>query len=266
MKAKNLPAKETGKQKRNKFVEKVEKEFATEDEIRSISFLPVFNLHENIEVIEDEENIELRDSEDECNGCSLYSTEINDASYYVRFIKSVESLIRQSQEYKDYIFLVRRVEDLNFCMFLSNIRTDEDDDITLEMHHYPLTLFDIVETVMNHKLNNNEKVSSFDLAHLVMKEHFQGNIGLVPLTKTMHTLTHAGNLEISLKQVYGKYWRFVSKYKDGIDKNIMDKLNVLMEKSKDDTLQLNDNLFKIERTHWLEQQTVLRLLNSGKLS
>ena len=153
---------------------------------------------------------------------TFYFEDVYDDRACKRFIGNVERLIRQSKEYKTYIELLRtNIEELNHDNILSNITTADTD---MEFHHYPFTLYDIVEIIMLHHIANKEKFTSFSLAKEIMELHYQHLIGLVPLSHTNHELAHAGSLFISSKQVFGKYMDFVEKYKDGVSNAKLDLL------------------------------------------
>ena len=74
---------------------------------------------------------------------NIYSSEEN-----ISFIKKIESIVRSSREYKIYISHLRNDLNMNRCSFLGNIDTTTDE-VSLEMHHCPLTLFDIVDIVLS---------------------------------------------------------------------------------------------------------------------
>ena len=82
--------------------------------------------------------------------------------------------------------------DLTKCALLPGIDCSEGA-ASLEFHHYPMNLYEITETIGNQMLETlaeDEKLSCFDIAERVMEEHYRGNIGLIPLTKTLHDMAH----------------------------------------------------------------------------
>lgn len=144
-----------------------------------------------------------------------------------KFINSVERLVRTSREYKVYIELLRtNVHQLNHDNILSNITTA---DVDLEFHHYPFTLYEIVEVIMLDHIANDVKFTSFSLAKEIMELHYKHFIGIVPLTKTTHELAHSGNLFISTNQIFGEYKKFMELYPAGISVDLKDKIKKLEE-------------------------------------
>ena len=68
---------------------------------------------------------------------------------YKKFIGNIERLIRSSREYKKYIELLRtNLSALNLDNILSNIT---NADAELEFHHYPFTLYDVVDVMCSYK-------------------------------------------------------------------------------------------------------------------
>lgn len=156
---------------------------------------------------------------------SFYFCDYYDEKATKRFIKTVEKLIRTSREYHTYIELLRtNCQQLNRDNVLSNITTG---DVDLEFHHYPFSLYDIIETIMMSYIIRNIKFTSYSLARDVMKEHYKHHIGLVSLTHTTHELAHSGNLFISSRQVFGNYHAFMADYADGMSADMSQKIKTM---------------------------------------
>jgi len=175
----------------------------------------------NIDTITDGSSIALK-SQSSPFVADFNFTDIYDEKLIKQFTKSTERLIRSSREYNAYIELLRtNITALNKDNILSNITTA---DVGLEFHHYPLSLYDIIQVMMLHNITNNISFTSFSLAKQVMEEHFKHHIGLVPLTKTTHELAHSGNLFISKNQIFGDYTAFINDYKDGMTVDLKTKI------------------------------------------
>lgn len=177
-----------------------------------------------------EENFLMIKSEDSPFAENFYFCDFFEEGKIKKFIKNIERLIRQSREYKDYISLLRtNITSLNRDNILSNIRIE---DASLEFHHYPFSLFDLVETVMMTHLIKDEKITSFSIGREILDLHYKNLIGLVPLSITMHELAHSGNIFISSKQIFGNYKKFISLYEKGISADIKNKLKIMEENEK----------------------------------
>lgn len=152
---------------------------------------------------------------------------------FVSFIKACERVVRASSEYKAYVAQLFSL-GLNKCQVLGHIEVnDEDDNVTLEMHHGPiLTLFDYCAIVTDYLLNNNQNINTFKVARIVLNEHFEGNIQTVMLSKTVHQLVDSGKLFISFNQAIGNLNNFLIKYKDGLNPERISKINQYIELSK----------------------------------
>lgn len=130
----------------------------------------------------------------------------------VKFIKTCESLIRKSMEYKDYIKFLKNHMDMNKCLVLKGLNVENGKRYSIEIHHEPFTLFDIVETVLLKREYLGEGINPFLIADEVMELHYDEKIGLVPLSKTMHQLVHDDKIFIPLQLIYHKYDKFYDEY------------------------------------------------------
>lgn len=198
----------------------------------------------------------------ECLDCEYELPFYKDVEYfsslenYVAFIKGVERLVRSSVYYNRYVAYIKGDIGLNKCQVLSNIE-DEADAKTqmLEMHHGPiLTLFDIVAIVVDYMLYHNKPINSFNVANIVIDEHYRNNVQVVMLSKTVHQQVHSRNIFINVKQAFGNINAFLTKYRDGLSKEHIDKINHYIELSikydsfDKEVLQLQNNVKK-----WADQ-------------
>jgi hypothetical protein len=151
----------------------------------------------------------------------------------IKFIKSIERLVRSSQEYRDYIQYLRQEIDMTKCTFFGNISNKETKGITIEIHHEPFTLFDITQTVLQKYLITGQELNYFTVAEEVMKIHYQGRVGLVPLSATVHQLVGEGKLFIPLQNVYGDFINFLEEYDEFISEDLKSILEVKLMMSKE---------------------------------
>lgn len=152
---------------------------------------------------------------------------------FVSFIKSIEKLVRTSEYYKRYIAYIRNDIGLNCCQVLSNIQPDEEDNTELEMHHGPiLTLFDYAAIITDYLLYTGKKITTFMVADLVLEEHFNNNVQVVMLSKTVHEQVGENVIFINLKQAFGDLNAFLKKYKNGLHEEQIEKINRYIELSQ----------------------------------
>ena len=166
-------------------------------------------------------------------------------------ISYMERLIRSSYEYKQYIGYLKNELDITSCAITPSLDIREYD-IHLEMHHYPFTLYDIVETIAKEMLakKKTEKVSMFKIADAVMKEHYEGNIGLVPLTKTAHEQAHNFAVKIPAVSINGKYDKFIAKHRAYITPETLDKAMNAKLITMADAEAFNSNKLKLNIMHY----------------
>jgi hypothetical protein len=152
-----------------------------------------------------------------------------DEETWKRLVKGVEKQVRTAPEYEVFLAALRSEVGLDRCAFLGNV---EDDDATLEFHHYPLTLWEVVEVVVEHMVESGERVSSFRAAAEVLRAHADGLVSGAVVSKTAHELAHAGKLFIHKDQVWGDVSGFLDRYSLGVGPGHVDAVNALVEASE----------------------------------
>lgn len=159
-----------------------------------------------------------------------------DAEYFAllenlnKFIKGVEDLCRKSKYYSRYVKYIKEDIGLKTCQVLSNIDIRDDSDVTIEMHHGPmLTLYDYCLVVIDYLLATEyPKITTFAVADIIMREHYANNIQVVMLSKTAHEAVDEG-LFINYKQGYGNIAKFIEKYRKGLSKELVEKINTYLD-------------------------------------
>jgi hypothetical protein len=161
-----------------------------------------------------------------------------------RFIKGCEKLVRKDTRYRKYINKLKREVKLNHCQVLSGLT---DQDCTIEMHHGPIfTLYDICEIVLDYFLEHGWRITTFEVADVVLKEHWKNHIQVVMLSTTIHQEVHDRELFINMKQAWGDLNAFLKKYK--LNNDLKDKYNryldrsLMMDSTSYELLKLSDRL------------------------
>ena len=181
----------------------------------------------DLDVINNEEKIEFKISVSEFDGTSAHLRDEEDLD--PKTIGYIEREVRNSFEYRNYISYLKNELDLTRCALLPNLDI-EDAGVSLEFHHFPLTLFDITEIVAKDMLDGiseEDSVSCFDVAEKIVEEHYNNNIGLVPVTKSIHEMAHNGSIFIPTDKVHGNYKRFLAEYRKSIDPQLSDKIEAI---------------------------------------
>lgn len=154
-----------------------------------------------------------------------------------KFIERTKRSIRKSMEYKDYIRFLKDNMDMDRCSFFKNVQHTKDNKVKIEVHHEPFTLDDIVRIVINKQMDEGKPLNELDIADEVMELHYSDEIGLIPLSITVHEVIHSqeSKITIPLTLCYGDYRKFVEDYQDYIEDDILTRLEYKIENTKNIT-------------------------------
>lgn len=155
----------------------------------------------------------------------------NDGKAVAKFIFRVERVCRTSYEYKAFIGFLRDYANMNECSFLKYASNRDYREIRIEIHHEPITLFDIVSTVFNKRLAKGESIHEDMVAKEVMYNHYKLHVGLIPLSETIHEMVHNQFLFIPTFAVFGHWDKFVDEYKDYIPIDTLSAIESIKERS-----------------------------------
>ena len=184
---------------------------------------------------------------------ALYNLENNEKNK-TRFIKIIESFVRSSHEYRHFLAYLKQEAKLTYCAIMNGLGDENLEGVTLEIHHYPYTLYDITEAVLNRHLLNNLDFSRLSIANEVMSLHFNLQVGLVPLTLTMHQMAHTGNILIDMEHVFGDYKKFSKDYELFLSEEAKGRYMHYFQRTKNkelikqfnmDKLMINPKLFQL---------------------
>ena len=149
-----------------------------------------------------------------------------------KFIKTVEKIVRGSIEYRNYIKYLK-TEALNVkCTILNKLPEEVTSSISIEMHHFPFTLYDLTEIILNKYLKNGKPFTRLSIANELMDSHYFNQVGIIPLSVTMHQLAHSNPNILSKNNIFGSYSKFIEEYELYLTEeheNKIDKLENLPE-------------------------------------
>lgn len=128
-----------------------------------------------------------------------------------KLIKTIEQLVRASIDYKDLIDYLKKYIDMNQCTFFENLKSKKKRGM-IEIHHAPFDLYTLVDVVMTRMEREEGYIDELVVADRVLRMHYQGLIGLLPLSVTCHQLVHDGKLVVPLNCVYGRFVEFTQEY------------------------------------------------------
>lgn len=141
--------------------------------------------------------------------------DLADPDVFQYFIKACEMCVRKDDRYSNYIHELKE-RGFDRDVIQGAINNKRFPNVAIEMHHGPMfTLYDICSIVTDHLLANDEKVSTFKVAKLVLDEHERHHIQLTMLTKSNHELAHDGKVFIHINQTIGDVLEFIKTYKKG---------------------------------------------------
>lgn len=177
-----------------------------------------------IEVKEKKDNIVMDNGDDKYNELGLKIEEFEDDKERKKFVNKVKMLVRRSPEYAIWVNYVKYVLQKNTCV-LSN---EHISQVTVDLHHHPISLQTIIESIVNKYISNEVPFTSFQIAQEVLVEHYQDTIGYVTLVSSLHEKFHNGFLEISINDVAGDWREFLKKYDSYIDDEKKEVINNYM--------------------------------------
>jgi len=161
---------------------------------------------------------------------SYYMSHIQTEKAFTTIVKAVEKLVRSSRSYSSFVGRLKSDLNLTNCTFLENV---DDTLATIEMHHYPLTLYEITEIIIIKNLIEKNFFSTFTLANDVMNVHKLFQVGIVPLSKTIHELAHSGKVFIPFDVIIGDWKKFLELYDVAITDSHKLKLEKLTKKNQE---------------------------------
>lgn len=197
--------------------------------------------------------------------------DFEDEKQLKKYFKAVERMVRSSFEYREFISYIKENFDMDRCAF---IKSEKGTEFKVEQHHYPFTLYDIVEIVYRKRVYYGELLDVEMVAKEVTMLHYKLIIGLIPLSKTAHQLHHDGKLFIPVDKVLGRYDAFVELYKEFMTTEQLETLSRIESYSENYTdigttsvldanhitIQVNDSRYQPPKLDNLQTNMVNRLI------
>lgn len=155
--------------------------------------------------------------------------DLNDEKEFKKYITDIEKTVRGSFEYQHMVRYCRENLNMNACAFYQGVSNEETPSIRIELHHEPLSLYDIVMTVFKKRAQFGESLEVELVAKEVMYNHYAMCVGLIPLADTVHELVHNQYLFIPNDKVFGMWRTFVNQYHDYIEPETLQALDMIQE-------------------------------------
>ena len=141
------------------------------------------------------------------------------------------------------------------------------------MHHYPFGLHDLVNIILSKNLIERIEFSRLTIANEVMDLHYNIQIGIVPLTVTMHELAHSNSIKLSSDMIFGDYHAFMQEYDEYIPEDKKLEISNMEQKSlfnKDYyakinsvTLDINPSIFSDDEDEDLSTKEIDEFFDDG---
>ena len=143
--------------------------------------------------------------------------DIEDEKEHHRLIQYIERIVRGSLEGRNYREYLKENMRFDHCSILSGIPSDKLKKV--EIHHHPFCLYDLCKITLASASQWNQRVSTLLIAERVVEDHFRNEVGLVPLTETIHEMVHAGQVFIDPRCIFGDWMSWVKRHSQYIKKD-----------------------------------------------
>ena len=164
---------------------------------------------------------------------------------FKKYISDLERSVRNSFEYRELIAYLKNTEGMDVCSFLDNVTSRDNTKIKIEIHHSPLTLYDICLAVFRKRQQRKESTNLEAVAQEILYLHYIGWVGLIPLSATVHDMVHNQYLFVPTDRVRGNYKAFVDNYYNFIDPDTLDSLDA----AEDATREYNNKQMELFNNH-----------------
>ena len=164
---------------------------------------------------------------------------------FKKYISDLERSVRNSFEYRELIAYLKNTEGMDVCSFLDNVTSRDNTKVKIEIHHSPLTLYDICLAVFRKRQQRKESTNLEAVAQEIMYLHYIGWVGLIPLSATVHDMVHNQYLFVPTDRVRGNYKAFVDNYYNFIDPDTLDSLDA----AEDATREYNNKQMELFNNH-----------------
>ena len=146
------------------------------------------------------------------NSTLWYSYDLSNEKQYFRCIKHLQKMIRGSMSYDSW--QKRSKIGIDKCPICSI----ERDYVTFESHHYPKTLFEVVDEYLQMLIETNtlDDKTDFEVCQEVMDLHFTRQVNYVVLCKHCHEKYHDDVPEVL--NIIDEKWRDQKKIIEEIKK------------------------------------------------
>ena len=160
-----------------------------------------------------------------------------------KLMSYLKRMCRGSFEYKEYIKHFKEVLQYTKCKVF-NIDITEVP-VSIEIHHTPFSMETIVGAVTSRMYSvQGVPIDPKDVAEEVMQLHYDGKIGLIPLTSTIHEAVHNNTIHIKPGDIYGNYQAFFEEYEEYLEDDSVNHYNRVITLSNEEVDLYNKEKLK----------------------
>lgn len=149
-----------------------------------------------------------------------------------RYIDMIKMMVRHSPEYREYVSFLKKYMNMGHCDVYRNLSVDNGKKYTIELHHCPFTLDEIINVVISKRQELGEDLNPYFTADEVMGLHYDDKVGLIDLSKTAHELAEHGRIFIPLQRIYQRYDLFVNEYENYMESPLKSKIEMIIQMSQ----------------------------------
>lgn len=115
-----------------------------------------------------------------------YQYDLSNERQFVKCIKQLEFMVRKSMSYTAW------QKRTKYAVSSCPICGESFSYVRPESHHHPITLFDIVENILQKHidLNDMNDYTDFQIAEEIMEQHFAKKVDYIVLCKHCHEKYH----------------------------------------------------------------------------
>ena len=160
---------------------------------------------------------------------------INNNKERYKYCTMIKLMVRRAPEYRQYVSFLKKNQGMDTCDVFRKLQPSyvEHKRYTIELHHTPFTLMEIINTVVSKRQAYGESLRPCRTVEEVLELHYDGKVGLINLSKTPHELAENGRIFIPLQRIrHQGYIDFVNEYEEFMDKNLKSKIEMIIEMSQ----------------------------------
>ena len=134
------------------------------------------------------------------DGLLWYNYNMGDMRDITKCIKQLEKVVRDSLEYDEWQ-RTAKWNDVNSITCPICDENYEENNSKCETHHHPVTLFNIVDEILENHIKENvlDEKTGFKIAEEVMQKHFNNEVKYINLCVHCHKKYHNGHLKVNEK-------------------------------------------------------------------